>query len=126
MIDEEIYGCDYCSCGEVSSSGDIKLVEGLDNAKQAIRNQLLTRLGTYPSIDTEYGSRIYELWGEDIRQSNLEALQVHIRNALLKQARVKTIISITPYISVDKKIKANIVVELVNGSEEKINIEIGE
>lgn len=126
MIDEAIYGCDYCSCGEVTSNGDIKLVDGLNNAKQAIRNQLLTRIGTYPSIDSEYGSRIYELWGEDIIQPNLDALKVYINNALLAQPRVKSVRDIKPYVSIDKKIKVSILVELVNEQEEQLNIEIGE
>lgn len=126
MISEEIYGCDYSSYGEVTSSGDVKLVDGLENAKQAIRNQLLTRVGTYPSIDTEYGSRIKELWGEDVTTPNLDSLKVHINNSLLEQPRVKSVIDIKPYVSIDKKIKVNILVELVNEVEEQIIIEIGE
>ena len=125
-MNEEIYGCDYSSTGEVSSNGDIMLKEGLENAKQAIRNQLLTRIGTYPSVDNEYGSSIYELYGEDLTKPNLEALTVHISNALLKQERVRRIINIYPYVTIDKKIKCNITVELVNGSEESLNIEIEE
>ena len=123
-MNEEIYGCDYSSTGEVSSNGDIMTVEGISNAKQAICNQLLTREGTYPSVDTSYGSRIYELYGEDLTKSNLEALTVHINNALLNQERVKNVTNIYPYVTIDKKIKCNITVELVNGSEESLNITI--
>lgn len=124
MPNTEIYGTDYSSSGEVASNGDIKIVTGLENAKQAICNQLLTRVGTYPSVDTEYGSSIFELWGEDLLKPNLEALSVHISNALYKQERVKTIKDIFPYVTIDKKLKCNMTVELVDGSDETINIEI--
>lgn len=126
MIDENIYGCDYSTSGEVSSNGDIMLVNGLVNAKQAISNQLLTRIGTYPSVDTEYGSNIFEYIGEDLSKSNFEALTVHINNALCKQERVSKVTRIQPYISIDRKVKVTIDVELVNGSEETINIELEE
>lgn len=124
MVNEEIYGCDYCSCGGVTSTGDIMVVDGLDNARQAIKNELLTRQGTYPSISIEYGSRIYDILGEDLTKPTLDALSVHISNALYKQERVKNIIEINPYVTIDKKLKANIKVELVNGSEETINLTI--
>ena len=45
MPNEEIFGVDYSSDGGISSTGDILCVEGLANAKQAIRNALLTPLG---------------------------------------------------------------------------------
>ena len=65
MPNEEIYGVDYSSTGGVSSTGDILCVSGLDNAKQAIHNALITPMGSYPSVDDEYGSEIYTLHGED-------------------------------------------------------------
>ena len=34
--DDSIYGCDYSSKGGITASGDIELVEGLDNAKQKL------------------------------------------------------------------------------------------
>lgn len=126
MPNTEIYGCDYSSFGGVSSNGDIMLVEGLSNAKQAIHNQLLTPVGTYPSVDTEYGSSILEIWGEDLIKPNLEALEVHINNALLKQERVKQVTIIKTYVTVDKKIRCNMTVELVDGSEETITLTIEE
>ena len=55
-IDDEIYGVDYSSLGGVTATGDIALVEGLDNAKQSIHNQMLTMKGFYPSIYDDYGS----------------------------------------------------------------------
>lgn len=124
MPNEDIYGADYCSCGNVNSTGDVMLVTGLDNAKQAVRNQLLTRKGTYPSVDDEYGSLIYEVYGEDLTKPNLDALEVYVTNALLDQPRVAKIESINTYITIKNKIICNITVELVNGSEQSFNIEV--
>ena len=45
-VDDSIYGVDYASTGGVTSTGDIELVEGLDNAKQSITNHILTEKGT--------------------------------------------------------------------------------
>lgn len=124
-VDDEIYGVDYSSKGGVTATGDMELVEGLDNAKQSIRNQILTERGTYPSIDDEYGSDIYEVLGEDFEESSIEALSVYIENVLLENPRVLEINNIIPLITVDKKINVMIEVELVNGTEDTLNIEFG-
>lgn len=122
MPNEEIYGVDYSSTGDVSSTGDILCVSGLANAKQAIRNALLTPLGSYPSVDDEYGSEIYKLHGEDLTDNQLQALTVYINNALLKQERVRKIQDIDVMQNNDG-LKARLHVLLVNGSEEEITIE---
>ena len=122
-LDDSIYGVDYSSTGEVSNTGDMLLVEGLNNAKQSIRNQLLTLKGFYPSMDTDYGSEIYEVLGEDIEESTVEALKVYIRNTLLDNPRVKEIVEINPYLTVNKELVVMIKVELVNGTEEDLNIQ---
>lgn len=125
MPNEEIYGVDYSSNGGVSSTGDILCVSGLSNARQAIRNALITPLGSYPSVDDEYGSEIYNLIGEDLTNNQIQALHVYIHNALLKQERVKEIQDIE--IKATKTgLKAYLYVLLVNDSEEEIEIDIGE
>ncbi len=123
-VDDEIYGTDYSSHGGVTATGDIELVTGLDNARQSIHNWLLTDKGYYPSVDTEYGSEIREVLGEDYEEKSIEALKVYIRNALLDNPRVQTINSIEPYTLVDKTLLMKISVELVNGSTEEVNITI--
>lgn len=122
-LDDSIYGVDYSSNGGVSDTGDMLLVEGLSNAKQSIRNQLLTEKGFYPSVDTDYGSEVYEVLGEDIEESTVEALKVYIRNTLLDNPRVKEIVEINPYLTVNKELVVMIKVELVNGTEEELNIQ---
>lgn len=123
-MDDSIYGVDYSSTGGISETGDMALVEGLNNAKQSILNQLLTEKGYYPSIDDEYGSEIFEVMGEDIEDFNLDALKVYIENALLENERVESINRIDVYLTVTKKINVILEVLLVNGTEETINFEL--
>lgn len=125
MPNEEIYGVDYSSSGGVSSTGDILCVSGLDNAKQAIHNALLTPLGAYPSVDDEYGSEIYTLHGEDLTQNQLQALTVHIQNGLFKQERVKEIKDVELKQTQDG-LKAYLHVLLVNDAEEEIQLNMEE
>ena len=125
MPNEEIYGVDYSSTGGVSSTGDILCVSGLDNAKQAIHNALITPMGSYPSVDDEYGSEIYTLHGEDLTDSQLQALTVHIQNALLKHERVQEIQNIELKVTSDG-LKAYLHVLLVNDSEEELVIDMEE
>lgn len=124
-LDDSIYGVDYSSTGKVSNTGDMLLVEGLDNAKQSIKNQLLTEKGFYPSVDTDYGSEIYEVLGEDIEEPTLEALKIYIMNTLLENPRVKEIFDINSYLTIDKQLIFMIRVGLVNGTEEDLNITFG-
>jgi len=123
LPNEEIYGVDYSSNGGVSSTGDILCVEGLENAKQAIRNALITPLGSYPSVDDEYGSEIYTLQGEDLTSNQLQALTVHIQNGLLKEERVKEIQNIELKLE-PEGLKAYLHVLLVNDAEEEMTLDM--
>ena len=123
-MDDSIFGVDYSSKGGVTATGDIELVEGLSNAKQSIHNQLLTEKGFYPNIDEDYGSEIYETLGEDLEEQNIEAIKIHIQNALLENPRVLEINRIDPYITINGKLNFIIEVGLVNGTDDKILIEI--
>lgn len=124
MSNEEIFGTDYSSSGEAASNGDILCVSGLDNARQAIKNALLTPKGSYPSVDDEYGSELHTLHGEDISQNQLQAMEVYIRNALLKQERVREIQDIQINATSDG-LKAYVHVLLVNGTDDSLSINIG-
>ena len=124
--DDSIFGCDYSSNGGVTATGDIETVEGLDNAKQNIKNWLLTDKGFYPNIDDEYGSEIRKIFGEDFEDGSINALNIYIKNALLDNPRILNIKEIKPYVTVDKKLKMLIDIELVNGTEESLNITINE
>ena len=125
-VDDEIFGVDYSSNGGVTASGDMELVSGVANAKQSVYNQILTEKGTYPSVDTEYGSEIYEALGEDYESATVEALQVYIKNALLENPRVKEIRRIEPYASVNGDLNIILTIVLVNGTEDTLNLNIEE
>ena len=117
MTDTEIYGVDYSSDGFISSNGDIGLVSELDNAEQAIRNRLLTRLGTYPTIDTDYGSEVHEVLGEKINQSLISELEVYIENCMLEEPRVYEILGLDITIEGHDALHLQLQLQLVDGSE---------
>ena len=98
----------------------------MENAKQSIYNQLLVEKGSYPSIDDDYGSEIYEALGEDFEEGTVEALQVYIQNALYENPRVESINRIEPHTMVNGDLNINLGVTLVNGTEETLNLNINE
>lgn len=117
MTDTEIYGTDYSSLGFISSDGDIGLVSELDNAEQAIRNRLLTRLGTYPTIDTEYGSEVPSLLGEKITKGLISELRVYIENCMLEEPRVYEILNLDIAQVGHDTLHLALQLQLVDGSE---------
>ena len=125
MTDTEIYGTDYSSDGFITSNGDIGLVTELENAEQAIRNRLLTRLGTYPTIDDEYGSNVHQALGEKINSSLISELRVYIENCMLEEPRVYRILTLDITPENHDNIKLQLQLQLVDGSEigfeERIN-----
>ena len=117
MVDTEIYGTDYDSQGLLTSSGDIGLVTELTNAEQAIHNRLMTRLGTYPTIDTEYGSEVHQILGEKTTPELINELSVYIQNCMLEEPRVYSIIT-NEITKVDHDtLRINLILQLVDGSE---------
>lgn len=117
MVDTEIYGTDYNSLGEVTSTGDIGLATELSNVEQAIRNRLLTRLGTYPTINTDYGSEIHLCIGEKLNTSLTNKLEVYIRNCMLEEPRVYDILDLTLNKVGQDTLRIQLLLQLVDGSE---------
>ena len=117
MTDTEIYGTDYSSNGYITSTGDIGLVTGLENAEQAVKNRLLTRIGTYPSIDSEYGSEVPSVIGEKRNNELISELRVYVENCMLEEPRVYSInnLEITPVGLEALRLEVNL--QLVDGSE---------
>jgi phage baseplate assembly protein W len=117
MTDTEIYGTDYSSDGFITSNGDIGLVTELANAEQAIRNRLLTRLGTYPNIDTDYGSEVYQALGEKINNSLVSELRVYVENCMLEEPREYAILDLDITKENHDTIHLQLQLQLVDGSE---------
>ena len=117
MVDTEIYGVDYDSLGRLSSTGDLGLVSELGNAEQAIRNRLLTRLETYPTIDSDYGSEVYRVLGEKITNDLISELRVYINNCLLEEPRVYEVTDLDITRVGHDSLNIRLLVQLVDGSE---------
>ena len=117
MTDTEIYGCDYSSTGFVTSNGDMGCVSELDNAEQAIKNRLLTRLGTYPSIDSEYGSEIHLVQGEKRNEKHINELEIYIQNCMLEEPRVYEVTDLNITEVEHDALRIDLLLLLVDGSE---------
>ena len=117
MTDTEIYGCDYSSTGFVTSNGDMGCVSELDNAEQAIKNRLLTRLGTYPRIDSEYGSEIHLVQGEKRNDKHINELEIYIQNCMLEEPRVYEVTDLNITEVEHDALRIDLLLLLVDGSE---------
>lgn len=120
---EEIFGIDYSSNGELTSSGDLMLVDGLDNAKQAIRNRLLTRIMIYDYLG-EYGCDLDKVIGEPTNHITLQFLNLIIKDSLNLEPRVQQILELDCYFE-DKKIIGEMNLLLVDDTVIDLNIETG-
>lgn len=121
MVDEEIFGVDYSSNGELTSTGDLMLVSGLDNAKQAIRNRLLTSILIYDYLE-EYGCNLTNIYGEPTNHNSLQLLDLIIKDSLNLEPRVQEILEINCYFE-GKIIIVEMSLLLVDGSVLDLNIE---
>ena len=124
MVDTEIYGCDYSSKGQVTSEGDIGTVRDLENVAQQVHNRLRTRLGTYPTIDTEYGSEVHRVLGEKNSVQLLQELEVYIQNCMLEETRVQEVLGLEVKKTATDIIKVELLLQLVDGSELELTEEI--
>ncbi len=79
--------------------GDFEIINDRDNLVQALYLRLLTKKGELaPLGHPGYGSRIHELIGESINDTNLELLRRYVRQALSQDPRVKevTMVNVFP------------------------------
>lgn len=120
---EEIFGIDYDCNGELTSTGDLMLVDGLDNAKQAIRNRLLTRIMIYDYLN-DYGCDLDKVIGEPTKQASLQLLNLLIKDSLNLEPRVQQILGLNSYFE-NKAIIAEMNLLLVDGTNMDLNIETG-
>lgn len=121
MTDESIFGKDYSANGGLTSKGDLMLVSGLGNAKQAIKNRLLTNIKVYDYL-SDYGCELYTVLGEKRNHSSLQLLDLIIRDSLNLEPRVQKVLELNCYFK-ENMIVAEINLELVDGSVLDLNIE---
>jgi len=120
---EEIFGIDYSSNGELTSSGDLMLIEGLDNAKQAIRNRLLTRIIIYDYLDS-YGCDLDKVVGEPTNNTTLQLLNLILKDSLNLEPRVKQVLKLDCFLE-GKKIISEMNLLLVDDTIIALDIETG-
>lgn len=120
-MDEDIFGIDYSANGELTSTGGLMLISGLDNAKQAIYNRLLTRTEIYDYLNN-YGCDLSNLYGEPTNHNSLQLLELIIKDSLNLEPRVKQILNLNCYFE-DKTIIAEMSLLLVDGSVLDLNVE---
>jgi hypothetical protein len=82
------YGTDIASHGRLDSKGQVPLVSGVDNVKQALRNRLLTELDVYFESCDDYGTTLRDNLKEDLTMQNIEWIKMDIRLTVLKDPRV--------------------------------------
>lgn len=121
MTDEAIFGKDYSANGELTSKGDLMLVSGLSNAKQAIRNRLLTNKDVYNYL-SNYGCDLRSVLGEKRNHTSLQLLDLIIRESLNLEPRAQRVKELDCYFT-EGRIVAEISIELVDGSVLNLNIE---
>lgn len=120
-MDEDIFGIDYSAGGELTSSGDLMLVGGLDNAKQAIINRLVTCTDIYDYL-SDYGCNLNEIVGAPTNKNSLSLLELIIKESLKLEPRVQEILVIECSFD-NKAIVAELSLELVDGSVLDLNVE---
>lgn len=92
-MNEEIFGTDYSAEGELSSTGDLMLISGLNNAKQQIKNDILTYFMTYDYL-SPYGSEIRNIYGLPVTGDTLSLFELMIIDCLNNQPRVDEILEL--------------------------------
>jgi len=85
MID---FGTDIDSTGKLDSKGQVALVSGTDNVKQAIRNRLLTELDVYIEWCDDYGTTLRDMLREELTDNSIEWIKTEIQMNVLKEPRV--------------------------------------
>lgn len=95
-MDESIYGTDIKNSWEVGPNGDLKTISGLQNAKQAVYNRLMTKFDElYYFNYKEYGNKDYEVIGETNKSIAGNKLKIYTETCLKKEPRVEQINNIS-------------------------------
>lgn len=115
MVDVD-YGCDIDSSLEVDPlTGDFKIVEGLDNAIQAVKNRLETRLDELLVLGySDYGNQSYEELGNTDIDTAIGHIEIYTRDALLEEPVVQDLIDIKISFE-NNSIHSELVIKLTNG-----------
>ncbi|MEA4957534.1 hypothetical protein SDC9_30533 [bioreactor metagenome] len=121
------YGCDIDSSLEIDPlTGDFKIVEGLDNASQSVKNRLETRLDELLVLGySNYGNQSYEELGNTDIDTAIGHIEIYTRSALLEEPLVQDLIEIKISFE-NNSIRGDLVIQLTNGEILPINFDINE
>ena len=78
----------------VNSKDDFQRVNFYDNLAQAIRIRLMTAQGSL-AMHPQYGSKLYQLLGTNPTDQTLILAKMHVKDALLQEPRVDSILKLT-------------------------------
>jgi phage baseplate assembly protein W len=87
-MDSMDFGTDIDSTGILDSKGQVALVSGTDNVKQAIRNRLATELDVYIEYCDDYGTNLQDMFGDELTDNTIEWIKTEIQMNVLKDPRV--------------------------------------
>ena len=80
---------------QISTQNDVVKILTTENLKQAVMSRLRTQRGEL-ELHPDYGSRLNELIGTVPNDLTLSISKMHVREALLQEPRIETILNITP------------------------------
>lgn len=124
MVDVD-YGVDIDSRLELDPlTGDFMIVEGLDNAKQVVKNRLETRYNELIELGhTNYGNQSYEELGNTDIPIAKGHVEIYTKNCLLEEPLVQDLIDIdiTYY---NNGFHVELIIKLINGEKIQLSFEI--
>lgn len=126
MVDVD-YGCDIDSSLEVDPlTGDFKIVEGLDNAAQAVKNRLETRLDELLVLGYEnYGNQSFEELGNTDIDTAIGHVEIYTRDALLEEPLVDDLVEMNITYN-DNGFHGELLIQLTNGEIIPTNFDIND
>lgn len=86
MINSDI-GTDIHSDWELNEFGDLKLASDEENIKQIINNRLTADLNEFPLFYNNFGSVLFNMFGDKADDSTLELMRIEVENTLVQDPR---------------------------------------
>lgn len=115
MNDETIYGTTIDSTGQISSTGDILLISGVELARQEIKKELICRVGDY-FADDEYGSDLLNTLGEAGNNVLLDSLNLLITDFSNKNPYIESLEDVKFIFPSTDTLHMKITFQLVDGT----------
>lgn len=112
----DILGVDLAHNGRITSNGDLAIVSGPDNVRQAVTRRLNTPRGSLFAHPT-YGNPVYDMLSEPITESWIGRAISCIQECLSDEPRIILINISTQVIPESRNVCFTVSYQLVNDSE---------